>query len=148
LLSAQFRFASATEFTLHLEFHCETNCGHDWGTCDYAEDLRGENGVLKNAFPGLPFSCSQSAIDGFAVACSSLIGSDVQTVVKAQAVSHLVRFQVPFTFTQGIPDLPPGTPASGCLPFVSYEPAADLTSRKFINNRYFEFAKQDCRFDR
>jgi hypothetical protein len=148
VLRARFRFKSAADFTLHIEFHCEANCPSYSGTCDYAEDLRGENGVLKNAFPGLEFRCTQSSVDAFAVECGPLLGSDVQTVVTAHSVSHRVRLQIPFTFTQGIPDWSLGEQRMGCLPFVSYDLSSKSAPRKFINNDYFDFEKADCTLDR
>jgi len=79
-LTLHFALTSPTDFTIHVEFHCQLNCRDSWGTCDYAADLRAERGVLLDAMPGLPARCRQSPEEPLAVDCGPHIGSDVETI--------------------------------------------------------------------
>src|SRR5688572_11256041 len=103
-LSLRFSPTSPNDFTIHVEFHCQFNCRGSSGSCDYSADLRAENGVLRDAVPGMPVRCTQSAEEPLAVDCGPLIGSDVETVVTARYTSRLVRFTLPPIVDQGIPD--------------------------------------------
>jgi hypothetical protein len=146
-LTLHFAPISATDFTIHLEFHCQFNCRPSWGTCDYSADLRAEHGVLRDAFPGIPVRCTQSPEELLAVDCGFFIGSDVETVVKARSISRLVRFTLPPNFDQGIPDQPPSDTSYGCLPFVNYERTDGSPTRKSINLNYLQFSPEACELD-
>lgn len=147
LLTLHFAPKSPTDFTIHLEFHCQVNCRRSWGTCDYSADLRAEHGVLRDALPGVSVRCTQSPEELMAVDCGPFIASDVETVVKARSTSRLVRFTLPPTFDQGIPDQPPNDATYGCLPFVNYERTDGSPTRKSINLNYLRFPPEACELD-
>lgn len=147
-LSLRFAPTSPTDFTIHVEFHCQFNCRGSSPTCDYSADLRAEKGVLRDAVPGMPVRCTQSAEEPLAVDCGPLVGSDVETVVTARYTSRLVRFTLPPIVDQGIPDQPPGDAFNGCLPFVNYERTDSSPAGKSINlNHLLRFAPEACELD-
>jgi hypothetical protein len=144
-LTVHFAPVSATDFALHLEFHCEFNCRGSKQACNYSADLRAEHGVLRDAFPGMPARCVQSPDEPLAVDCGVLVGSDVETVVKARSTTRLVRFTLPPNFDRGIPDQSPD--AAGCLPFVNYETTDGSPAQKSINLNYLQFSPEACELD-
>jgi hypothetical protein len=95
----------------------------------------------------MPVRCTQSPVEIFAVDCNVFVGSQVETVVKAQSTSRLVRFTLPPNFDQGIPDQPPNDGSYGCLPFVNYERTDGSPTRKSINPNYLLFAPEACVLD-
>jgi len=147
-LSLRFAPTSPNDFTIHIEFHCQFNCRGSGGTCDYSADLRAENGVLRDAIPGMPVRCTQSAEEPLAVDCGSLIRSDVETVMTVRYTSRLVRFTLPPMLDQGIPDQPPGDSSSSCLPFVNSDRTDNSPTGKYIDlNHLLRFPPEACELD-
>ena len=145
-LSLHFAPTSPTDFTIHVEFHCQFNCQGAGSTCNYSADLRAEHGVLRDALPGMPVRCTQSAEEPLAVDCGPLIGSDVETVVTARYTSRLVRFTLPPNLDEGPPDQTPGDASYGCLPF--YERPDSAPGDKSINLNYLlRFSPDACELD-
>jgi hypothetical protein len=149
-LTIRFVSRSPTDVTFQLRYHCTFNCRK---VCDYAADLRVENGRMLNSVvgAGMKMTCRRSALTGFSVDCGLFLGSDVAVMVRGDHVSRTVNFRVPSFFTENIPDrdkadrdLPP------CMPFVGYRKSpdpSDATEAKFIDNDKLSFDLDRCRFD-
>jgi hypothetical protein len=149
-LTIRFIPRSPTDVTFQLRYHCTFNCRK---VCDYAADLRVENGRMLNSVVGgeMKMACRRSSFTGFALDCGTYLGSDVAVMVRGDRLSRTVNFRVPFFFTENIPDrdkadgdLPP------CIPFVGYwkgPDSKDPTEAKFIDNKKLSFDLDHCRFD-
>ena len=148
-LSIHFRPRGATDFRLHIEFHCRFNCRPEDGPCDYEADIRTEKGVLQGKnLPPIKIACTQSSVDGFAFDCGgSYVGTDVETVVSARGVSRYVRLHMLPFFNESIPDQKHGFGTASCLPFVRYDKDDDGRPVKSLINSYFQFKPELCRFD-
>jgi hypothetical protein len=147
-LTVRFRPNGATDFTYHVEFHCNFNCRPEHGPCDYAADIRTRDGVLQGKnVPPARVGCLQSSVDPLAFDCAGFLSSDVETVVSARGVNRYVRFHVLPFFNEQIPDQKRGDREIGCLPFVAYDKRDDGSISKHLISSYFTFKPEECRLD-
>ena len=146
-LTVAFRPTGGTDFTYHIEFHCKFNCRPEYGACDYAADIRMENGSFQNRTLRGPFPCKQSTVNALAVDCGIVLGSNVMTVITGRDVVRTVNFKVWSTFDENIPDQKPGDQSYGCLPFVLHSKDPDGSVHKSLIDNYFTFKPEECRVD-
>ncbi|HEY2404642.1 MAG TPA: hypothetical protein VGI10_01495 [Polyangiaceae bacterium] len=148
-LTIRFRPQGPADVVFHIEFTCTGNCRDSPKLCQYSADLRIDHGRLNDGVLGASMDsrCRSSTITGFALDCGAFLGSDVDVLVKAQAVTRTVNFRVPFTFKRGIPDRAPGDDRVACLPFVTSQQDGDGKEMQFIDNRQLVFPLENCALD-